>query len=135
MTDFDLNKTLGKTLVNGLVSGLGLSIMAGETQSFVIGNSSYPVWQVGAAIGAVSSFSTELISNIILPHIEGNQKWVHLESMALHLGTSAGVTIALGKVLNGNLNMNEARIFGLAGATGEMISSYIYNNVIDVPLF
>ena len=72
---------------------------------------------------------------MILPHIPGNQKWVHLESMALHLGTSAGVTIALGKVLNGNLNMNEARIFGLAGATGEMISSYIYNNVIDVPLF
>ena len=48
MTDFDLKKTLGKPAVNAVVSGLGISLLAGETQSFVIGDSSYPVWQVEA---------------------------------------------------------------------------------------
>ena len=131
----DLKKTFLKPGVNGMILGGGIRLMAGETQSFVIGGRSYPVAAVGAGIGIASSFATEMVSNLILPHIPGNQKYQHLESMTLHLAGSAGATVIAGKLLNSNLNMQEAKLFGIAGMGAEILSSYIYNNFIDTPLF
>ena len=131
----DLKKILMKPGINGMILGGGVSLMAGETQSFVIGGRSYPVAAVGAGIGIASSFATEMVSNLILPHIPGNQKYQHLESMSLHLAGSAGATVIAGKLLNSNLNMQEAKLFGIAGMASEVLSSYIYNNFIDQALF
>ena len=131
----DLKKTMSKPLINAGVNATAVSIFAGDQSSFVIGGKSYPVWMVSAAIGAASSFSTEVISNSVLPHIPGNQRYHHLESMSLHLLSGGGSTVLIGKMLNSNLNMQEAKIFFGAGVIGEVVSSHIFNNFIDQPIF
>ena len=55
--------------------------------------------------------------------------------MTLHLAGSAVTTVAAGKLLNADLNMQEAKLFAAAGMAGEVLSSYIYNNFIDQPVF
>lgn len=121
---------IAKPAIHGGVSAFAIDMLAGENKNFVWSGREIPVWQLGLAMGAATSFSTEFISNIILPHIPQSQKFKHLESMVLHIGLSAGSFALVPKLLNGNLNLSEAKRFALTGALAEAVSSYVYENFL-----
>lgn len=121
-----------KPAIHAGVSALAIDMMAGAQKSFIYNDTSYPVWKLGAVLGAATSFSTEFVSNMILPHIPGNAKFQHLESVVLHLAASGATFAIVPKLLNGNLNMEEARKFALVGMLAEAVSTYAYETWIAV---
>ena len=125
-------KMLAKPAIHGGVSAVAIDMLAGSQKNFLYGERSIPVWQLGLVVGAASSFSTEFISNIILPHIPQSQKLKHLESMVLHIGLSAGTFALVPKILNSNMNMTEMKKFAVTGALAEAVSSYIYENFVHI---
>ena len=127
----DIKKTLGKPIINAGVAGTALHLLTNGAK-FDYGGTTYPIFKVGAVIGLGSSFAVEAFSNLVLPHIPGNAKYQHLESMVLHLGSSAGVFMAVPKILNGSLNMREAQLFGAAGLISELVSQKVYEAYLAV---
>ena len=123
---------IAKPAIHGVVSALAIDMLAGEQKNFVYNDTPYPVWQLGAGLGVVTSFSTEFISNLILPHIPGNAKFQHLESVVLHLAASGATFALVPKLLNGNLNMEEAKKFAMVGMLAEAVSTYAYETWLAV---
>lgn len=121
--------------IHGMVSSFGVSMLAGDKKNFRYGDTDIPVWQLGFGLGAGSSVAVEVASNFILPHIHGSAKMQHLESLVLHLGGSGFAFVGAAKLMNGNLNMEEAKKFFVTGLISEALSQYIYNNFIDEPVF
>lgn len=124
-----------KPIIHGSVTGVGLSVLAGDKTRFIYNGRSYPIWLIGGGIGAVSCLATTVVNDLVLPHIERNKTLLHLESMTLALAVSGGSGVLAAKMLNPNLSMNEAKLFAVAGIGGEVISSYIYSNFIHQDSF
>lgn len=128
-----LKKQLIKPLINGGVSALALEMITSKGQKyFAYGGKKYSVMTLGVVLGIASSFAVEFTSGVILPHIPKNQKFQHLESMALHIAGSAGVFALAAKLLGGSItSAEEAKKFMMAGAVAEAVSNYIYENLVN----
>ena len=129
MTNF--SNTLLKPATTGAVSAVGLMAMVGSDSNFQIGETKVPVWALGLGLGAASSLTVDLISEYALPHISKDKKLRHFESIALHLSSSGLVFAAVPKLLNSDLNMDEAKSFFMAGVAAEIVGQYIYENFVQ----
>lgn len=128
----NLKKTLVKPTINGAVSAIAMEMITDKDQKyFNYGGKNYSVMTLGFVLGAVSSLGVEAVSNYVLPHIPGHEKFKHLESLVLHLAGGAGTFVGIAKILNSDLSMAEARKFALVGAVSEAVSSFAYENLVQ----
>ncbi len=127
-----LKSLIGKPAISAGISAVALPYVSGGTE-FLYQGQRYPLWALGAGLGAGSSFVSELAHNYILPHIPGNVKYAHLESMVLSVAASGGAFVLGAKIINSNLNMDESRKFFMVGALTEITSSYLASNFLDQP--
>ena len=118
-----------KPIIHAAVSSAGITMMAEGKKSFAWGTTDIPVWQLGAVLGAGSSVVVETASNFILPHIPGNAKFQHLESMVLHLSGSGIVFTGAAKLLNGNLNAEELTEAYMTHLAGAIALAGVYNEL------
>ena len=81
-------------------------------------------------LGFVSQFSSELISNWILPYINRSSQVTKFESMVLSIGANAVSFAVIPKLLNSEVDMNNIKQLAMAGAITEAVSSYLYQNVL-----
>lgn len=132
MSGKSVKDMLIKPAIHAGVSAVALDLITGEAKNFVYNDKQYPLWQVGAVMGGVTSFSTEAISKVILPHIPGNQKFQHIESVVLHLVASGATFAIVPKLLNGNLNFEESKKFAVVGMLAEAVSTFMYEQYIEV---
>ena len=120
---------LGKPMVSGAIGSVAITQLSGGRE-FVYNGKRYSLYGLGFALGFGSSFLSELTHNYILPHIPGNAKYQHLESMVLSVATSGGAFAIGARLLNENITMTEARTFAMAGAAAEVLSSYVATNFL-----
>jgi hypothetical protein len=129
-----ITKTIAKHATHAGVSAAGLSLLTGYESYFLYNGRKIPVYAIGAGLGVASSVSTDLVSKFLLPHIPGSAKLHHLESLALHLGTSGGVFVIAAKMMNGNVGAEEAKKLFVAGAMAEIVSQYVYSQIVEQEL-
>ena len=122
---------IGKPTVSAGVGAVAISQIAGS-QEFVYNGQRYSLYTLGAVLGFGSSFVSEMAHQYIFPHIPHINKYAHLESMVFSVAVSAGTFVAGAKMLNQNLNMQEAKVFAAAGAISEAVASYVASNLLGV---
>lgn len=127
-----IKKMAIKPAINGIVGAMAIEMITvpGE-KLFKFYGVTYPIWSFGLVMGLVSSLSVEVISNAVLPHIPNNQKFKHLESLVLHVASSAGVFVAGARIVSNKLNMENARKFAITGIASEAVSSFIYEAIAE----
>ena len=113
----------------GLAGGLGSIVLFNETSTISLGGMSLPAWAVVAGATGVSSAVADLAKDYILPHIPQNQKFSHIEGVALGLG-SAGLSSCLLLRLAGAPEKNMLKCIGL-GAGSYILGDFAYKNIVD----
>lgn len=126
-TETKVKKQFVKPAISAGVSAIGLRQLLGNVE-FNVGEMKIPILYAGAAIGAGSSFATELISNFIIPHLSSEPKLQHIEGIATHLGGAALSHAMLPYLLNSDMTNDQLRNLMLVGMGSELISEYLYDN-------
>ena len=125
----DIKKLFMKPAISGGIAAIALPQLSGGSE-YIYNGKRYPLWGLGMALGFGSSFVAEMAHRYILPHIPGNEKYMTIESMVLSLASSGGAFVLGAKLINTDLNMQEAKTFAMAGAAAEILSGYIATNVL-----
>lgn len=125
--------TIQKAVIEGAVAGFGLKVLTNaNTKNFIYNGRAIPVWQVGFGLGASASIIVQLVSRYVLPHIPGNKKMAHLESLSLHIALSSAIFYGVPYYMNNRLTADEGAKFVLAGIASETISSLISDTFLEV---
>lgn len=90
-----------------------------------------PLFVVGAMLGFASSFTTDLISDMVLSHIPQSKKFKHVESIVLHILVSGSAFALVPKILytldgETGFDMSKMKLFAMAGAAAESVSQIIH---------
>jgi hypothetical protein len=124
----DYKEILMKAGLNAAVSGVATKLVFGGNPGTV----NYMGMQIPTAVlsslsGAVSSVSTDLAHDYVLPYIPKNKKFESLEALGLGLGTSA-LTNTLFLSQSGNVN----KLYTSAlGAGSYAASDWIYHRILN----
>lgn len=117
----------------GLATGLWVGFKDSSMQAtFNVRGSDYPAYVVIAVIGASASMVTTMVSDAFIAHIPKNKKAMHLESLFIHVATSAVLYGGIPKILSSDFNMSEARQFAIIGVGVEVVSTMISDKMIEL---
>lgn len=119
----------------GAAALYGVSRWAGSNGNIVLpqmlGGATIPTWALGAALGLGTSLVVDTVSDTVLAHIPGNQRYQHTESIVLHLLTGAAAFSLIPKVLytisgeGDKINNNRLMMFAGAGLATEGIAQIL----------
>lgn len=118
-----------KPVINGGVSAVALRGIVGDKRFNLFGKQ-VGILPFGFGLGFVSQFSSELITNWVLPYINRSSQVTKFESLVLSLGANGLSFAVIPKILNSEVDMHNMKQLAMAGVISEAVSSYIYSNVV-----
>lgn len=81
---------------------------------------------LGSFLGGFGSYATDGLSRMVLPHISKSVKLQHLESIVLHVFTSASLFSVIPKLLNSDIDSADMKKLAIAGVVTELASQFIH---------
>jgi len=125
----NLGENTIKSLLTGVVAGVGSVMVFGETQSSNIVGMVLPSYLVIGGSAFAGSWVSDMVSDNIIRRIPQNPNWANAESLVVRLGVAGLATAGALKLTTGLPNENIPKAIAL-GAGAKIGGEWISNNVI-----